>query len=77
MEAELLNNDGRADEALAMLESSVSRVDAIPGDSTFLCVRASITINKAMTIFNNPQSMEDMQKAQSYVMVRVLLVNYL
>ncbi|KAJ1436684.1 hypothetical protein B484DRAFT_358615 [Ochromonadaceae sp. CCMP2298] len=51
MEAELLNNEGDTDAALVLVEGASSRPDAIPDDCTPFFVRASILINKAMTIF--------------------------
>ena len=46
MEAELLNNDGFADEALALVEQFDQRPDAIKDDCTPYCIRASIMLNK-------------------------------
>lgn len=46
MEAELLNNEGRIDEALALIDQMEKRPDAIANDCTPICVRASILLTK-------------------------------
>lgn len=47
IEAEILNNDGEVDEALELVEKVRRRPEAIPGDCTYFCLRASILVNKA------------------------------
>ncbi len=64
LEAELLNNEGRADEALALIVAAQLRPDAIEGDCTPYCLRASILINKAMTMFQTAQSQQDVDNAK-------------
>ena len=46
MEAEILNNEGQTDEALELIKKVQNRPEAIPGDCTFYCLRASILVNK-------------------------------
>jgi hypothetical protein len=46
IEAELLNNEGLIDEALRVVDAIRRRPDAIPGDCTYYCLRASILVNK-------------------------------
>lgn len=46
MEAEILNNEGQSDAALALIEEAERRPDAIVGDCTPHCVKASILLNK-------------------------------
>ena len=46
IDAELLNNEGCADEALALIVAAQLRPDAVEGDCTPYCLRASILINK-------------------------------
>jgi hypothetical protein len=46
IEAELLNNEGLIDEALRVVDNIRRRPDAIPGDCTYYCLRASILVNK-------------------------------
>lgn len=46
LEAEILNNEGQADEALSIIQAAQRHPDAIPDDCTFYCLRASILVNK-------------------------------
>mmetsp|Transcript_105551 Transcript_105551/g.207034 ORF Transcript_105551/g.207034 Transcript_105551/m.207034 type:complete len:702 (+) Transcript_105551:86-2191(+) len=63
MEAEILNNEGQTDEALELIKKVQNRPEAIPGDCTFYCLRASILVNKAMLYL---QSYGDMAGAQQF-----------
>lgn len=50
MEAEILNNEGQSDAALALIEEAERRPDAIVGDCTPHCVKASILLNKVLIL---------------------------
>jgi len=64
MEAELLNNEGKTEEALAVLDSCTQRPGALADDCTPHFVKASIVISKAMSIFQAPTSMEQVNEAK-------------
>lgn len=50
MEAEILNNEGQSDAALALIEQAERRPDAIQGDCTPYCVKAGIMLNKVLSL---------------------------
>ena len=66
LEADILNNEGQSDEGMAIIEALQRRPEAIPGDCTYLCLRASMLVNKAMTAL---QTGEGMQVAQQIFQV--------
>jgi hypothetical protein len=49
MEMEIINNEGRTDEALEIIDKVQRLPHAIPGDCTMYCLRASVLVNKVRT----------------------------
>ena len=66
LEADILSNEGQSDEGMAIIEALRRRPEAIPGDCTYMCLRASMLVNKAMTAL---QTGEGMQMAQQIFQV--------
>jgi hypothetical protein len=46
MEMEIINNEGRTEDALEILDQVQRLPHAIPGDCTIYCLRASVLVNK-------------------------------
>lgn len=73
LEAEHLSNDSKFDEALQLidkLQNSVGGLDSNK-DSTPYYVRASIMINKAMSIFQNPYNMTEATRDEAKTYLHV------